>query len=78
MRRAAVETCPPAARRAGFIGTRGSHLNLAGARGAKKLIAINKDGDSPIMAAADYAVLGDMHEIVPAISAEIRRRRASA
>jgi len=59
-------------------GISGATQHLAGARGAKKLIAINKDGDSPIMAAADYAVIGDMHEIVPAISAEIRRRRASA
>jgi len=59
-------------------GISGATQHLAGAKGAKTLIAINKDGDSPIMAAADYAVIGDMHEIVPAISAEIRRRRASA
>jgi electron transfer flavoprotein alpha subunit len=58
-------------------GISGATQHLAGARGAKKLIAINKDGESPIMAAADYAVIGDMHEIVPAISAEIRRRRAA-
>jgi electron transfer flavoprotein alpha subunit len=59
-------------------GISGATQHLAGARGAKKLIAINKDGDSPIMAAADYAVIGDLHEIVPAISAEIRRRRATS
>ena len=56
-------------------GISGATQHLAGARGAKKLIAINKDGDAPIMAAADYAVIGDLHEIVPAISAELRRVR---
>jgi electron transfer flavoprotein alpha subunit len=49
----------------------------AGARGAKKILAINKDGEAPIMTAADYAVVGDLHQIVPAISAEIRRVRGA-
>jgi electron transfer flavoprotein alpha subunit len=48
---------------------------MAGAKGAKKILAINKDAEAPIMAAADYAVIGDLHEVVPAISAEIRRVR---
>ena len=58
-------------------GISGATQHLAGAKGAKKLLAINKDGDAPIMAAADYAVIGDLHAIVPAISAEIRRVRGS-
>ncbi|HXG27107.1 MAG TPA: electron transfer flavoprotein subunit alpha/FixB family protein [Candidatus Binatia bacterium] len=56
-------------------GISGATQHMAGAKGAKKLLAINKDAEAPIMAAADYAVIGDLHEIVPAISAEIRRVR---
>jgi electron transfer flavoprotein alpha subunit len=56
-------------------GISGATQHMAGAKGAKKLLAINKDGEAPIMTAADYAVIGDLFEIVPAISAEIRRAR---
>jgi electron transfer flavoprotein alpha subunit len=58
-------------------GISGATQHLAGARGAKKILAINKDAEAPIMAAADYAVIGDLHQIVPAISAEIRRVRGA-
>lgn len=56
-------------------GISGATQHLAGAKGAKRILAINKDGEAPIMTAADYAVIGDMAEVLPAISAEIRRRR---
>jgi electron transfer flavoprotein alpha subunit len=56
-------------------GVSGATQHLAGCKGAKRILAINKDPEAPIMSAADYAVIGDMHEVVPAISAEIRRRR---
>jgi len=58
-------------------GISGATQHMAGAKGAKKLLAINKDAEAPIMTAADYAVIGDLHEIVPAISAEIRRARGA-
>jgi len=58
-------------------GISGATQHMAGAKGAKKLLAINKDGEAPIMAAADYAVVGDLQTIVPAISAEIRRVRGA-
>jgi electron transfer flavoprotein alpha subunit len=57
-------------------GISGATQHMAGCRGAKKILAINADADAPIMAGADYAVIGDLHEVVPAISAEIRRVRA--
>ena len=56
-------------------GISGATQHMAGVKGAKTILAINKDPEAPIMTGADYAVIGDMHAVVPAISAEIRRRR---
>ncbi len=56
-------------------GISGATQHIAGAKGAKKILAINSDPEAPIFASADYAVIGDLHEIVPAISAELRRVR---
>jgi electron transfer flavoprotein alpha subunit len=58
-------------------GVSGATQHLAGCKGAKRILAINTDPESPIMVAADYAVIGDLHEVVPAIAAEIRRLRGS-
>jgi electron transfer flavoprotein alpha subunit len=57
-------------------GISGATQHMAGCKGAKKLLAINSDPEAPIMATADYAVIGDVLEIVPAITAELRRVRA--
>jgi electron transfer flavoprotein alpha subunit len=58
-------------------GISGATQHIAGCRGAKKILAINADPEAPIMASADYAVIGDLHEIVPAISAELRKVRSA-
>jgi electron transfer flavoprotein alpha subunit len=58
-------------------GISGATQHMAGCKGAKKLLAINPDAEASIFAGADYAVIGDLHEIVPAISAEIRKVRGS-
>jgi electron transfer flavoprotein alpha subunit len=58
-------------------GISGATQHVAGCRGAKKILAINADAEAPIFASADYAVIGDLHEIVPAISAEIRKARGA-
>jgi electron transfer flavoprotein alpha subunit len=44
---------------------------------AKKVLAINTDPEAPMVTKADYAVIGDLHEVLPAIIAEIRRRQES-
>jgi electron transfer flavoprotein alpha subunit len=56
-------------------GISGATQHMAGCKGAKRLLAINPDGEASIFASADYAVIGDLHEVVPAISEEIRKRR---
>ena len=54
-------------------GISGAIQHIVGARAAKRILAINTDPDAPIMAVADYAVIGDLHQVVPALSEEIRR-----
>jgi electron transfer flavoprotein alpha subunit len=58
-------------------GISGATQHMAGCKGAKRLLAINPDGEASIFASADYAVIGDLHQVVPAISAEIRKVRAT-
>ncbi len=56
-------------------GISGATQHMAGCKGAKKILAINADPEAPIMSLADYSVVGDLKEVVPAISAEIRKHR---
>lgn len=56
-------------------GISGATQHMAGCKGAKKILAINSDPEAPIMSLADYSVVGDLKEVVPAISAEIRKHR---
>lgn len=57
-------------------GISGAIQHIVGCRGARAILAINTDPEAPIMARATHAVIGDLHEVVPAISAELRRRGA--
>lgn len=58
-------------------GISGATQHMAGCKGAKAILAINTDPDAPILASAEYAVIGDLHEVVPALSAEIRKARGA-
>ena len=54
-------------------GISGATQHMAGCKGAKRILAVNKDAEASILANADYAVIGDLHEVLPAISAELRK-----
>ncbi|MGB6020907.1 MAG: electron transfer flavoprotein subunit alpha/FixB family protein [Ornithinimicrobium sp.] len=56
-------------------GISGAIQHWAGCSSAKTILAINSDPDAPMVTRAHYAVIGDMHEILPAINEEIRSRR---
>jgi electron transfer flavoprotein alpha subunit len=57
-------------------GISGATQHIAGLKGAKTLLAINDDAEAPILSHADYAVIGDLHQIVPAITAELRKAKS--
>jgi electron transfer flavoprotein alpha subunit len=56
-------------------GISGAIQHWVGAMASKKILAINTDAEANMVTKADYAVIGDLHKVVPAIAAEIRRRR---
>jgi electron transfer flavoprotein alpha subunit len=58
-------------------GISGAIQHWAGMSSSKTIIAVNNDPDAPMVTKAHYAVIGDLHEIVPAINDELRRRRGA-
>jgi electron transfer flavoprotein alpha subunit len=55
-------------------GISGAIQHMAGCLSAKHIVAVNTDADAPIIAHAEYAVIGDLNEVVPALIAAIRAR----
>ena len=58
-------------------GISGAIQHIVGAKSAKRILVINTDPEAPIFRRASYAVIGDVHSVVPAITAEVRRAKGA-